>query len=102
MASQFYSISSHEAVQLAQNVEKGKMYHYDFGSRGNMRAYNQPSAPIYIVSAIRSRSISLWRGLEDNLASPIDVDIFKSDLTGEYRGPVNHNPLCFLIHISYN
>lgn len=81
VASQFYSVSSHEAVQLAQDTEKGKMHHYDYGSvSANTRAYGQSSAPIYNVSRITSNSISLWRGEQDSLATPTDVDILKGDL----------------------
>lgn len=82
MATQFYSISSHEAVQLAQDVEKGKMHFYDYGdAERNMAAYGQKEAPIYNLTRIRSRSISLWHGGKDILASPTDVDILKNDLS---------------------
>lgn len=85
MASQFYSISSHEAVQLAQDAEKGKMHHYDYmDATRNLRAYGTPEAPIYNVSRITSKSISLWHGREDALATPTDVNILISDFRGKF------------------
>lgn len=85
MASQFYSIISHEAVQLAQDAEKGKMHHYDYmDETRNLRAYGTPKAPIYNVSRITSKSISLWHGGDDALATPIDVKILISDLRGKF------------------
>lgn len=84
VATQFYSISSHEAVQLAQDAEKGKMHFYDYGDPSrNIAAYGQAEAPIYDLSRIRSNSISLWHGPNDSLATPIDVEILKGDLSGE-------------------
>lgn len=77
-------MSSHEAAQLAQNAEKGKMYKYDYGdARSNMAAYGSVSPPIYNVSNIVSKSISFWRGQKDALATPTDVEILKSDFKGE-------------------
>lgn len=83
VATQFYSISSHEAVQLAQDATKGKMHFYEHTDpRKNMAAYGQLEAPIYNLTRIRSRSISLWRGGKDSLATPTDVEILKRDLSG--------------------
>lgn len=83
VATQFYSISSHEAVQLAQDAEKGKMHFFDRGVQGNMIAYGQAEAPLYNLSRIRSKSISLWHGEKDPLATPTDVKILINDLSGE-------------------
>ena len=61
---------------MAQNADRGKMYQFE-------RGFGDFTSRIYNVSRITSRSISLWRGERDALATPIDVEILKSDLTGE-------------------
>jgi len=75
------------------------MHHYDYGSAAaNERAYGQPSPPIYDVGRITSRSISLWRGLKDNLASPTDVELLKADFRGVFINLAIPN--CASIHES--
>lgn len=60
--------SSHSVSSLAQAATKGKMHFFDYmNSQRNLIAYNQTSPPIYDVSRIKLRTISLWSGATDGL-----------------------------------
>lgn len=59
-------------AHYAQEVESGKFQHFDFGSRENMRRYNQTTPPQYNLSNVVAPVGLLW-GINDFLADPKDV-----------------------------
>lgn len=62
------SEGSHSYCSLDQAALKGKMHHFDYlDPQRNLIAYNQTSPPIYDVSRIKLRTISLWSGVTDGL-----------------------------------
>lgn len=76
------SVGSHEYVSLAQAALSGKMLYYDYHDPGkNMLAYGQPNPPVYDLSRIISRTMSIWAGCTDNLVPIFTVEKIVRELT---------------------
>lgn len=74
-----------QILQLVQNKNKGRMYHFDYGSpKRNLARYGQPMPPIYNVSTIASKTMSLWVGHQDTIVTPRDMANLIEDLRGEF------------------
>lgn len=76
--------SSLVLAHLAQRVNNKDFAYYDYGSAQNNKVYGQSSPPKYNLSEIKSRDMILISGVNDYLADPTDVDILRSELTGEH------------------
>uniref|UniRef100_A0A6G1S4G4 Lipase member N n=1 Tax=Aceria tosichella TaxID=561515 RepID=A0A6G1S4G4_9ACAR len=82
-ASEYFSSSSHELVQLGQNINyPNKTVHaYDYGEAGNQAAYGQPTPPAYDLSVLTEfSSMSFYAGGTDTLVTPADVEQARAQL----------------------
>lgn len=72
-----------------QEVRSGKFAHFDHGLLGNQLKYSKNEPPIYDISKIRSKSLSLFIADNDWLASPKDVARLRQELKVEPFRVVN-------------
>jgi pimeloyl-ACP methyl ester carboxylesterase len=63
-----------DVVHFAQMVKSGKFQMFDYGDAGNMQHYNQKTAPLYHVEAVKT-PVSLFTADNDWLADPYDVNM---------------------------
>ncbi|KAM6184820.1 gastric triacylglycerol lipase-like [Rhynchocyon petersi] len=81
-------------LHWTQAVDSGKFQSFDWGSpEKNIEHYNQPTPPLYDVSAMKV-PIAVWSGGHDWLADPKDVDLLLPKLSNliyhERIPPYNH------------
>uniref|UniRef100_A0A8D3CXY6 Lipase, gastric n=1 Tax=Scophthalmus maximus TaxID=52904 RepID=A0A8D3CXY6_SCOMX len=67
-------------VHWAQAVHGGKLTAFDFGASGNMRHYNQSTAPEYQVQNMKVPT-ALFSGGQDTLADPKDVAVLLTQVS---------------------
>lgn len=69
----------------AQRVVYNTFSYYDYGVEENLSRYGTDIPPIYNLSKIDSENIMLISGINDWLADPDDVDILRSQLSGQFN-----------------
>ncbi|XP_027816132.2 gastric triacylglycerol lipase [Ovis aries] len=81
-----------------QAIKSGKFQAFDWGaSVENLMHYNQPTPPIYNLTAMNV-PIAVWSAGQDLLADPQDVDLLLSKLSNliHYKEIPNYNHLDFI------
>lgn len=59
--------STHTLIHFAQGINSGEFRQFDYGKKGNMREYQQPSPPKYDLSKVTA-PVSLYYSDNDWLA----------------------------------
>lgn len=75
-----------EFIQNSLRPEPGKLHKFDYGTEeANLEHYGQRNPPEYDASKIISKSISLWYGANDIIASEEMVQLLLADLKGKFE-----------------
>lgn len=98
----FNVVSSHEFGHLAQGVVSGKLHAYNYGDPiKNKNAYGQVEPPLYNVSKITLKTMSIWTGESDATV----LEPFVKKLVKDFRVPVEAHyldlPDYFFNHFSF-
>uniref|UniRef100_A0A672TRL4 Lipase n=1 Tax=Strigops habroptila TaxID=2489341 RepID=A0A672TRL4_STRHB len=64
--------SVQNVIHWHQVIRADQLQAYDYGSKENMKKYNQPAPPVYKVEEI-STPIAVWSGGRDKFADPKDT-----------------------------
>ncbi|XP_023235799.1 uncharacterized protein LOC111635160 [Centruroides sculpturatus] len=79
--------STKNIIHYGQMVNSKELQKFDYGPLGNLEKYKQVQPPMYDIPKIKI-PIGLFSGLNDFLADPEDVDIFRnriSNLIADYQ-----------------
>lgn len=76
-------LSTWFAAHIGQRIGGKRFSFYDYGIQRNTQIYGQREAPNYNISSIDSNYIVLMSGMNDFLSDTQDLDILRSQLSGQ-------------------